>query len=171
MLLAAVLLVLAMPLAVLMADSITEDAEFSEWIMSLMNASEEYGEPVLPLMDIEQVWNIEDTRTEATERMVTRMFNGVEVLGYDGLSDTFYCTLGLDDGEEWPQISLTALGAEGLQVAWIDDYTYDWCSEAIEENYRYELLAYTDTQYQYIGVVFTGLPIVTIHADNNEKIT
>lgn len=52
---------------------------------------------------------------------------------------------------------------ENLRVAWIDDYTYDYCADAIREGYRYEALAYTDTEYEYVGVVFTGLPIVTLH--------
>ena len=46
----------------------------------------------------------------------------------------------------------------------MDDYTYDWRDEAVAEGYAYELIAYTDTEYAYFNLVFTGLPIVSIYA-------
>lgn len=122
--------------------------------------------PVEPVMDIEDAWTIEDTREELWEMpLVIGMRDRENELGFDAQSNTFYCTLGLDDGEDWPELALFAQGAQGkenLRVAWIDDYTYDYRSDAIREGTRYELLAYTDTQYAYIGLVFTGLPIVTL---------
>ena len=121
------------------------------------------GDAVLPLIEVEDAWAIEDTREEAQEPLVAAMYSGADALGCDAQSRTFYCTLGLAH-EDWPGIALTARGASGVQVAWIDDYSYDFLSDALSEGYRYELLAYTDTQYEYIGVVFTGLPIVTLHA-------
>ena len=121
------------------------------------------GVPVLEMIDIEEAWAIEDTRTQSETPLVTLMKNGADELGYDKELRTFYCTIGMD-GEEWPELVLTAKGEEGVQVAWIDDYTYDWRTEAVAEGYSYELLAYTDTAYEYIYVVFTGLPIVSLHA-------
>ena len=116
------------------------------------------------IMDIEDAWGIEDTRQEAQTPLVGSMRNGEHELGYDEASRTFFCTLGLSGGD-WPELALYAQGAEGMEdlsVAWIDDYTYDDRSDAIREGYRYELMAYTDTQYEYIELVFTGLPIVTL---------
>lgn len=126
---------------------------------------------VLPLADIEEIWAIEDTREETDEQLVLGMSGPSGEMGYDAQSQTFYCTLGLDTGDDWPEIQLNAYSENfrGVQVLWVDDYTYDWCSQAIAEGYRYELLAYTDTQYAYIGVVFTGLPIVTLQTE--EQIT
>ncbi|MGN0773052.1 MAG: CotH kinase family protein, partial [Candidatus Ventricola sp.] len=49
-----------------------------------------------------------------------------------------------------------------LRVVWVDDYGYDYASDAVRDGVRYELLAYTDTEFAYFGVVFTGLPIVTL---------
>jgi len=121
------------------------------------------GENVLAMIDIEDAWDIEDTREESEYPLVTSMHNGESALGFDVESRTFYCTIGLD-GEDWPELSLTAKGAEGVRVAWIDDYTYDWRTDAVAEGYGYELIAYTDTAYEYIYIVFTGLPIVTLHA-------
>ena len=44
---------------------------------------------------------------ESEEPLVTRLFcNGAEA-AYDAESNTFYCTLGLENGEEWPEIKLT----------------------------------------------------------------
>lgn len=119
-------------------------------------------EPVGPMMDMEDAWDIEDTRQEAQTPLVCGMRNGEHELGYDEASRTFFCTLGLNGGD-WPELALYAQGAEeSVSLAWIDDYTYDDRSDAIRGGYRYELLAYTDTQYEYIGLVFTGLPIVTL---------
>lgn len=121
--------------------------------------------PVQTAADIETIWALEDARTETGEQLIDSMFRGGDVLGYDAESRTFYCTLGMENGDEWPAFTLSARGAENVQAVWIDDYSYDWCSDAIAEGYRYELLAYTDTEYAYVGVVFTGLPIVTVHAE------
>ena len=121
-----------------------------------------YGEAVLPMIDIEEAWALEDTRGESAEPLVTAMYNSEQALGFDREYRTFYCTLGMDS-EDWPELALTAMGEPGVKVAWIDDYTYDWRTDALAEGYSYELIAYTDTEYEYIYVVFTGLPIVTLH--------
>ena len=121
------------------------------------------GDAVLPILDIEDAWAIEDAREEAAEPLVTAMFSGGDALGYDAASATFYCALDTGDGQAWPALGMTARGARGVQVAWIDDYSYDDPADAMAGGYRYELLAYTGTQYAYIGVVFTGLPVVTLH--------
>jgi len=125
------------------------------------------------IMELEEAWAIEDTREESWEEpLVVGMRNGGNELGFDRESNTFYCTLGMEDTGDWPELALFAQGAAGtenLRVAWIDDYTYDYRSDAIRDGYRYELLAYTDTQYAYFGVVFTGLPMVTLHVHGGEE--
>ncbi len=124
-----------------------------------------YAPSVGPMRGIEEVWAIEDMRQESETPLVTRMENFGVPLGYDRESNTFYCTLGLDNGDTWPEIKLTLPQANGVSVCFVDDYSYDWCSDAIREGYAYELMAYNDTHYSYFYLVFTGLPIVTIHAD------
>lgn len=47
----------------------------------------------------------------------------------------------------------------------VDDYTYDWRSEAVAEGYAYQVLAYTETAFGYFDLVFTGLPIVQLAAE------
>lgn len=172
-LLAVVLLAAAlMPLAQWMEES--RDHILDETQKSVLQAllsyeahlSEAPGAPVLPIIDIEQAWEIEDTRTESETPLVLTMKNGGDELGYDKESRTFYCTLGLGNEDVWPQIALTAKGEPGVQVAWIDDYGYDWCADSIAEGYSYELIAYTETAYEYIYVVFTGLPIVALHPES-----
>lgn len=126
------------------------------------------GRTIEPMIEMEDAWAIEDTRKEAEEPLVTRMLHQGAELGFDRESRTFYCTLGMENTEDWPSLEIFAGGGTGseqetLRVAWIDDYTYDYCADAIREGYRYEALAYTDTEYEYVGVVFTGLPIVTLH--------
>ena len=66
-----------------------------------------YRPVVEPVREIEAIWAIEDEREESEEPLVTRLFcNGTEA-AYDAESNTFYCTLGLENGEEWPEIKLT----------------------------------------------------------------
>lgn len=123
------------------------------------------------VIELEEAWEIEDTREESFEPLVTAMLNGSDVLGFDAAENTFYCTIGLENEDEWPEISLKARNvSDGLEIRLIDDYTYDWCSDAVREGYRYEMLAYTDTQYNYFGIVFTGLPIVSIAVDDHESL-
>ncbi|MBR5302121.1 MAG: CotH kinase family protein [Clostridia bacterium] len=116
-------------------------------------------------LDIEALWALEDMRTEAEGPLVSAMKNGDAPLGYDAASNTFYCTLGENNEEDWPQLNLRAYGQDNLRVAFVDDYTYDYCWDAISQGYRYEMIAYTDTEYAYIGVVFTGLPLVSLDPD------
>ena len=138
-----------------------EQATGTEYLLAA-NAAHERT-PVGEMIDIEDAWAIEDERQEAQMPLVSRMYNGESALGYDAGSDTFYCTLGMENGENWPELALSVQDAPGVTVCWIDDYAYDFCADAIREGYRYELLAYTDTEYAYFGIVFTGLPIVTWH--------
>lgn len=121
--------------------------------------------PVQPVAEIEAIWAIEDARMEAEQPLVKEMYHGADRLGYDAQSNTFYCTLGLGTGDDWPQIALSILGEGGVEALWVDDYSYDWCTDAISQGYRYELLTYTKEQYAYTGVVFTGLPIVTLNTE------
>ena len=144
------------------AQKAADDALLAMHVGHAAHLEQAKGEPVLPMIDIEDAWAIEDMREESAEPLVMAMHNGESALGFDRESRTFYCTLGLE-GEDWPEIALTAKGAEGVRVAWIDDYTYDWRTDAVAEGYGYELIAYTDTAYEYIYVVFTGLPIITLH--------
>jgi hypothetical protein len=129
--------------------------------------------PVEAMMELEDAWAIEDTREESADgHLVSGMRWKDRELGFDAQSNTFYCTLGMDGGDDWPEIALFAEGAEGtenLRVAWIDDYAYDYRSDAIRDGYRYELLAYTDDAYEYIGVVFTGLPIVSMRVQGGTE--
>ena len=66
-----------------------------------------YQPVVEPVREIEEIWALEDAREESEEPLVTRLFcNGAEA-AYDVESNTFYCTLGLENGEDWPEIELT----------------------------------------------------------------
>ena len=124
-----------------------------------------YRPVVGPVREIEAIWTIEDEREESEEPLVTRLFcNGAEA-AYDAESNTFYCTLGLENGEEWPEIELTTAKnvGGGLTLCFADDYTYDACADAIRDGYAYQIMAYTDEAYSYSDVVFTGLPILSLH--------
>ena len=124
-----------------------------------------YRPVVGPVREIEEIWAIEDEREESEEPLVTRLFcNGAEA-AYDAESNTFYCTLGLENGEEWPKIKLTTAKnvGGGLTLCFVDDYAYDACADAIRDGYAYQIMAYTDEAYSYSDVVFTGLPILSLH--------
>ena len=124
-----------------------------------------YRPVVEPVREIEEIWAIEDEREESEEPLVTRLFcNGAEA-AYDAESNTFYCTLGLENGEEWPEIELTTAKnvGGGLTLCFVDDYAYDACADAIRDGYAYQIMAYTDETYSYSDVVFTGLPILSLH--------
>ena len=137
-------------------------------LSAVLVAAVVYGSPyapvVAPVMDIEEIWAIEDARQESETPLVTALENGGMPLGYDALENTFCCTLGMGLEDTWPEIHLTAPGAEGVELVFVDDYSYDWCADAIRDSYTYQILAYTDTEFSYTQVVFTSLPIITLSA-------
>lgn len=145
-----------------------QTADSVEAMLNLLAQSQKYRASIAvePMLELEDIWAIEDARDESRAPLVKGMRNGDQEMGYDAASDTFYCTIGLETGEGFPELALFAQGADdaqNLRIVWVDDYSYDYASDAVREGWRYELLAYTDTEYAYFGVVFTGLPIVTLH--------
>ena len=133
------------------------------------------GSPYAPVVapapqEIETLWEIEDTRQESGTPLVTALENNGVPLVYMEEENRFYCTIGLENGDSWPEIHLTAPEAKGVSLVFSDDYTYDWCSDAVKDGYGYQILTYTETEFFYTEVIFTGLPIVTIDT-GNEPIT
>lgn len=124
-----------------------------------------YAPVVEPVVDIEEIWAIEDAREESEAPLVTALENHGVPLAYDKESGTFYCTLGLGHADAWPDIHLTAPGAQNVRLVFVDDYSYDWCQDAVRDGYEYEVMAYTDTQYSYFYIVFTGMMQVCIEAE------
>jgi len=124
-----------------------------------------YAPVVEPCRDIEEIWAIEDARQESDVPLVKALeMNGMP-LGYDAESNIFYCTLGMDGADEWPDIHLTAPDAKGVSLCFVDDYIYDWRTDAVRDGYEYQFIAYTDKEFSYASIVFTGLPIVKIDTD------
>ena len=131
-----------------------------------------YAPVVLPAPEnIEELWAIEDTREESETPLVTALENFGVPLAYDAQANRFYCTLGMDNGESWPELHLIAPQAEGVRLVFSDDYSYDWCSDAIRDGYAYQVMAYNDTHFSYFEIVFTGLPQVQIMTDGQEFTT
>ena len=124
-----------------------------------------YAPTVEPVMELEEIWAIEDMRRESDVPLVTALENNGIPLAYDVQMNTFYCTLGLGHEDQWPDIHLTAPGAKGVKLIFVDDYSYDWCFDAICEGYPYQVMAYTDEEFWYFDLVFTGLTQVCIESD------
>ena len=132
-----------------------------------------WASPYAPVMtaapeDIGEIWALEDEREESDVPLVTALEANGMPLAYDAQTNTFYCTLGMDNGDEWPQIQLNAPGAKGVKLTFVDDYTFDWCSDVIREGYAYEAMAYTDEKFSYFSIVFTGLPQLCIDTRGQE---
>ena len=135
-----------------------------------------FASPYAPVVqpaaeNIEDIWAIEDTRTESGVPLVTALDNLGMPLAYDAQRNTFYCTLGLGHEDTWPEIHITAPGAPKVQLRFVDDYTYDWCADAIRDGYAYQVIAYTDTEFSYFDVVFTGLTQLCIDTRGMEITT
>ena len=124
-----------------------------------------YAPVVAPVMEIEEIWAIEDARVESDVPLVACLENHGAPLGYDAGENTFYCTLGMGNTDAWPDIHLTAPQAKGVQLVFVDDYSYDFCADAICDGYPYQVMAYTDEVFWYFDLVFTSLPIVVLAAD------
>ncbi|MGN0992004.1 MAG: CotH kinase family protein [Candidatus Ventricola sp.] len=124
-----------------------------------------YAPVVGPVLEMEDIWAIEDAREESGTPLVTCLENNGMRLGYDAQENTFYCPIGLDNGEAWPELHLTAPGAADVRLAFADDYAYDWCEDAVSEGIAYQVITYTKTEFFYTQIVFTGLPVVTLTTD------
>ena len=72
------------------------------------------GRTIEPMIEMEDAWAIEDTREEAEEPLVTRMLHQGAELGFDRESRTFYCTLGMENTEDWPSLEIFAGGVQVL---------------------------------------------------------
>lgn len=135
---------------------------------ALLTAAVCFGSPyapvVAPVRDIEEIWVLEDARSYAETPLVTALScNGVPLV-YDEQLNTFFCSLGLDQGEAWPDMRLTAPEAGDVAICFVDDYSYDSCADAIYNGYPYELFAYTEDECSYFSIVFTGLPLLSLTA-------
>ena len=137
-------------------------------LAALMCAAVIVGSPYAPVVqacpeNIEDIWAIEDTRSESETPLVTALENNGIPLAYDAQENVFYCTLGMGNTENWPQLHLHAPGADDVSLMFVDDYQYDFCDEAIREGYPYQVMAYTDTEFAYFDVVFTGMQQIHIN--------
>jgi len=131
-----------------------------------------YAPVIMPAPeDVETLWAIEDARQESDMPLVTALLNHGVPLAYDAEANRFYCTLGMNHGENWPELYLTAPGADGVSLMFSDDYTYDWCGDAIRDGYAYQVMAYDDTHFGYFEIVFTGLPQIQIQTNGQELST
>lgn len=137
-------------------------------IAAVLAAASPYAPVIGPAPEIEAIWAIEDAREYTESPLVTRLENHGVPLAYDAAENTFYCTLGMENGETWPDIHLTAPDARDVSLVFVDDYSYDWCADAIRDGYSYEAMAYTDTEYAYFNIVFTGLTQLCIETDGAE---
>ena len=134
-------------------------------LIAMMAAVVAVGSPYASVMapapeNIEEIWAIEDSRQESEAPLVTALENHGAPMAYNAQTNTFYCTLGLENGGDWPELYITAPDAKGTKLMFADDYAYDWCQDALMEGYSYQALAYTDTEFAYFDIVFTGLPVV-----------
>ena len=134
-------------------------------IAAVLRFGSPYAPVVEPVKDIEDIWAIEDARVESDMPLVTALENNGVPLAYDAETNTFFCTLGLDHGDQWPDIHLTAPDAKGVKLTFVDDYSYDWCDDAIRDGYPYQVIAYTDEVFSYFDIVFTGMMQVCIQAE------
>ena len=79
-----------------------------------------HASPLAPVVggpvEIEALWEIEDTREESEEPLVTALLNHGVPMAYEKNENTFYCSLGLENAEEWPELHLTVQNAPGVTV-------------------------------------------------------
>lgn len=106
------------------------------------------------------------TRVQTNELEVRLRFQG-EQLPYDTSSNTFYLPLNMQI-EEWETGNLK-VDKKDVSIFFIDDFTKKSKLEAIAKNEGFTFVAYTEKEYQYYTLVFTGLPMMLINT-SDEKI-
>ena len=136
-------------------------------MMALTVCLASHFSPVVePLRPIEEIWDIEDARTESAQPLVTKLESRGMPIGYDADSRTFYCPLPLDD-TEWPDLALKAPEAEDLRMCFVDDYLFDSPIDAMAYGTPYQVICWTKTEFSYFSIVFTGIPQLCFYADSD----
>ncbi len=121
-----------------------------------------YRPVVGPCRSIEEVWSIEDEHRRSEKPLVTALEMDGMPLVYEAETNTFYCSLGLEQGESWPEIHLIAPETKAIDLFFTDEYTYDDCREAIQKGRAYQVMAYNEEEYDYFSIIFTGLPLLSL---------
>ena len=82
----------------------SQTADGVEPMLNLLARSPAYRAQtaVEPMLELEEIWALEDEREESETPLVVGMRNGDQEMGYDAESGTFYCTIGMETGEDWP---------------------------------------------------------------------
>ncbi|MFA9375950.1 MAG: CotH kinase family protein [Lachnotalea sp.] len=103
---------------------------------------------------------IEQNTTLTTENILQNLiFNGEE-LPFDTDSSTFYLPLSMEE-EDWEYGDFSS-GDEGVSILLEDDFNNVVKKDAIANNESFEFIAFTDQEYRFYHIVFTGLPIMNI---------
>ena len=128
--------------------------------------SSPYAAVIEPLRPIEEIWDLEDTRQESDGVLVKSLQRDGVPLGYDEERNTFYCPIPLES-EEWPSFSLESPGVPGLRMCFADDYLYDSPADAMAGGVAYRVFAYTEKEFSYFNLVFTGIPQVCLFGEES----
>lgn len=128
------------------------------------------GMQPIAFIDIETVWSIEDSHESIDKFDQLLLYADGLSLPYDAESQTFFYPLPLDS-IDWPVDMLSMPADQPLCVNLIDDFTGDDKQDAVASSNRYEIIAYNDTSYAYYGLVFTGLPALSIHTETQQDIS
>lgn len=108
----------------------------------------------------ESIAKIEENLNLTTENILQNlMFNG-EALPYDAESSTFYLPLSMES-EDWESGELTS-AVDEVSILFTSDFTKVEKLDAIANNESFTFLAFTNEEYRYYNIVFTGLPIMNI---------
>jgi hypothetical protein len=106
------------------------------------------------------IHKIETNANLTTENILQNLiFNG-ESLPYDTESSTFYLPLSMDD-ESWEFGEFTS-GDESVTILFTEDFKTVDKLDAIANNQSFTFIAFTNEEYRYYNLVFTGLPIMNI---------
>lgn len=99
----------------------------------------------------------------AEEELLTELIFAGEPLPCDRESGTFYLPVDMDM-PEWEKGRFSS-GHKGVRVYLLDNPLEDEKEKAVREGKRYRLLAVKDEVYREYGVIFTGLPILSIETE------
>ena len=116
------------------------------------------------LRPIEEIWAMEDARSQAKGSLVTRIFSNGAALGLDAETGSYYCPIPLDC-TSWPELTLTAPDNPDVRMCFADDYLYDSPQTAMADGTPYQVFCWTDTEFSYFSVIFTGMAQISLHAE------
>lgn len=121
-----------------------------------------------PVISEEKAQELCSTRESyAQDESVSLQINGVHA-AYVTAEERYYIPKNMEESYWKGTLSASADG-ESVSVAWLEDSMFRDMEAAISEEHEFRCLIYSDTEYAFVSVLFTGMPVMSIEGEMGQQ--